>query len=118
MNIRKHFTYDLIVIITFTIWAIIDFFLIFENHSLSINLGYSFLLLILFPLAIKKTKYKTNRYRSIIRSIYVLIGLVIAPVAVTYFNETPIELDASVIINIGVSTQSIFYLYYSRKEKV
>ena len=117
MNI-KHLVFDIAITIIFTIWAIIDIFSIFNDYSLSINVGYSFLLLILFQMSIKKTQYKSNRYRSIIRSMYVLMCLIIAPVAVTYFRETPIELDALVIVNIGVSTQSLFYLFYSRKEKI
>lgn len=115
---KKYLFYDLTIIIIFTIWAIIDIFSIFNDYSLLINFGYSFLLLILFQLSIKKTKYIKSRYHSIIRSIYVLMALIIAPVIITYFNETLIELDAPVIINIGVSTQSLFYLFYSRKEKL
>lgn len=117
MKIHKYFSFDYIIIITFFMWAIIDIFSIFNDHSLLINLAYSILLVILFQLSIKKTKYKNNRYRSITQSIYVLMSLIIAPVIITYFHGSAIELNASVIVNIGVSTQSLFYLFHSRKEK-
>lgn len=118
MTIPKHYIYDILIISTFTVWAIIDVFSLFIDYSLLINLGYSFLFVILFQFSIKHTKYKNNRYRSIIKSIYVLISLIIAPTVVTYFNNTPSEFDASIIINIGVSTQSLFYIFHCRKEKV
>lgn len=116
MNIQKHYIYDILIISIFTVWAIIDIFSLFINYSLLINLGYSFLFIILFQFSIKHTKYNHDRYRSIIKSIYVLISLIIAPTVIAYFNKTPLKLDASIIINIGVSTQSLFYILHCRKK--
>lgn len=111
-----NFKYDFIILSMFIIWAIIDACSISLDYDLLFNLCYSFVLIILFNRSIKSTVYSNNRYKSIIKSIYVLISLVIAPIVVSYFNSKVFIPDAPTVINLGISTQSVFYLISCRKE--
>ena len=118
MYIRKHYLYDFLIIGFFVIWALIDIFSFLVDYSAFIDIGYLLLFVVLFQFSIKQTVHKTNRLRSVTNSIYVLASLVIVSALVGYINKNSFEFNALIIVNIGVSSQSLFYLFHCRYEIV
>jgi len=107
--------FDLVIIVLFLIFLILDIFYFADSSCFHAELFFSISFIIFFHFSYIYSKNKEAKNKSIIKSLYLFIMLLIAPITVTHLHDVDFELNVFLVVNIFILLQSMFYLFYNNK---